>query len=132
MRILHLLPHLSGGGAERQLSYLAPELVRSGHDVHIAYYHEGCQKPNLPGIVLHKINKISNYDPFIVWKLCQLIRRIKPDILQSWIMQIDILGGIAARICGVPWVFREASSAKAYSNKWKHRLRVQKIGRAHV
>ena len=41
MRILHLLPHLSRGGAERQFGYLAPELVRIGHEVHVAYSAEG-------------------------------------------------------------------------------------------
>ena len=48
MHILHIIPNLSGGGAERQLSYLAPELVRLGHDVHVVYSREGIQKPDLP------------------------------------------------------------------------------------
>lgn len=38
---------------------------------------------------------------------------------------MDILGGIAARLNGIPWVFREPSSAMAYPSTWKHRLRVQ-------
>ncbi|HED01024.1 MAG TPA: glycosyltransferase [Proteobacteria bacterium] len=124
MRILHLIPYLSGGGAERQIGYLAPELVRMGHDVHVAYSKEGHLKPELPSVVLHQLKSRSNYDPYLLWQLLRLIRGIKPDIIHTWILQMDILGGIAARLSGVPWIFREPSSAMAYLPTWKHRLRV--------
>jgi glycosyltransferase involved in cell wall biosynthesis len=124
MKILHLIPALSGGGAERQLSYLAPELARMGHEVHVAYSNEGHQKPELPGVVLHQLKSRSNYDPYLLWQVVQLIRRLKPDIIHTWILQMDILGGIAARLCGVPWIFREPNQAPAYPPTWKHHLRV--------
>ena len=34
--ILHLIPTLEGGGAERQLRMLAVEQARRGHHVHVA------------------------------------------------------------------------------------------------
>jgi glycosyltransferase involved in cell wall biosynthesis len=37
---------------------------------------------------------------------------------------MDILGGIAARLNGIPWIFREPSSAKAYLPTFKQRLRI--------
>ncbi|MDD4869349.1 MAG: glycosyltransferase [Kiritimatiellae bacterium] len=125
MRILNLIPQLSCGGAERQLSYLAPELVRMGHDVHIAYCGQGPQKPELPGVLLHQIKARSNYDPCLLWKIIRLTRFIKPDIIHTWILQMDVLGGIAARLKGIPWIFREPSSAMAYPPTWKNRLRVR-------
>lgn len=125
MRILHLIPNLSGGGAERQLSYLAPELARMSHDVHVAYSKEGPLKPELPGVVLHQLKSRSNYDPYLFWQLVRLIRRIKPDIIHTWILQMDILGGMTARLTGVPWIFREPSSAMAYLPTLKQRLRVR-------
>ena len=124
MRILHILPHLSKGGAERQFGYLAPELVRMGHEVHVAYLAEGPGRPELPGVVLHQLKSRSNYSPFLLWQLIGLIRRIKPDIVHTWILQMDILGGLAAKLSGVPWVLREPSSAQAYPPTWKNRLRV--------
>jgi hypothetical protein len=36
MRILYCIPDLDYGGAEKQLSYLAAEMARRGHEVHIA------------------------------------------------------------------------------------------------
>jgi len=124
MRILHLIPNLSGGGAERQLSYLAPELVRLQHDVHIAYSEEGPQKPRLSGVELHRFKTLSNYDPLLFWQLIRLVRRVNPDIIHSWILQMDILGGIAAKFNGIPWIIREPSSVMAYPQTWKNRLRV--------
>jgi glycosyltransferase involved in cell wall biosynthesis len=125
MRILHLISDLSGGGAERQLGYLAPELVRMGHDVHITYSKEGPHKPELPGVVLHQLKSRSNYDPYLLWQLIRLTRRIKPDIIHTWILQMDILGGMTARLSGIPWIFREPSSALAYPPTWKNHLRVR-------
>jgi glycosyltransferase involved in cell wall biosynthesis len=124
MRILHLIPSLSGGGAERQLSYLAPELARLGHDVHVAYSTEGPQNPKLPGVMLHNLKSRSNHDPYLLWQLFQIIKCIKPDILHTWLLQMDILGGIVVMLTGVPWIFREPSSAPAYLPTWKNRLRV--------
>lgn len=125
MRILNLIHRLSGGGAERQLCYLSPMLVRKGHDIHIAYSRQGPVIPKLTGAFLHKLKSYSNYDPYLLWQIYYLIRKIKPDIVHTWILQMDILGGIAARLNSVPWMFREPSSAKYYSNSWKQILRVK-------
>ena len=124
MRILHLIPYLSGGGAERQLNYLAPELIGLGHDVHIAYSKEGPQNSKLPGVMLHELKSRSNYDPYLLWQLVRIIRCIKPDIIHSWILQMDILGGMAAKLNGIPWIFRESSSAMAHFPTLKNRLRI--------
>ncbi len=126
MRILHYIPHFIHGGAQRQLSYLAPELARRGHEVHVAFLKGG---PNLArlkslGILLYPLRHSNNYDPHILLQLIRLLRRIKPDLIQTWIMQADIVGGIAARLTGTPWLFREASSGRAYRPIWKNRLRI--------
>lgn len=130
MRILHLIPSLSGGGAERQFSYLANELIRMGHDVHIAYSKDGIHKPELHSVVRHRLKARSNYDPYVLWQLVRLIRHIKPDIIHTWILQMDVLGGMAADIYKTPWIVRESSSAMAYLPTWKNRLRMQIVSRA--
>jgi len=125
MRILHILPHLSKGGAERQFSYLASNLVRMGHDVDVAYCVGGPDRPVLLGIVPHQLKLRSNYDPYLLWQLIRLIRRVKPDIIHTWILQMDILGGIAARLCGVPWILRESNQLLTFHTPaLKKRLRV--------
>lgn len=125
MRILHCIPTFEIGGAQRQLSYLAPALAHIGHVVHVAYLRGG---PNLAplergGVALHRLRSWGNHDPGILFQLVQLIRRVRPDIVQTWILQMDILGGVAAWVTGTPWVLREPSSAAAYPSTTKNSLR---------
>ncbi len=125
LRILHAIPHLSGGGAEGQMSYLVRKLVRMGHEVHIACLTEGpggCEL-GLPESHLHRLDRSSNYDPRILWQLVRLIQRINPHVLQTWIRQMDVLGGLAARVTRTPWILGEQSSGKGYLPHWKNRLR---------
>lgn len=127
MRILHLTQHLSKGGAERQLSYLAPALAYMGHEVSIAYVTVGAIKPKLKDVTIHHLDAKNYYDPFLLWKLLRLIHRLKPDIIQTWILQMDIFGGVAATLSRIPWVLREPNQTLAYPSTWKNNLRV-KVG----
>ena len=111
MKLLHVISSLSGGGAERQLSYLLPALAARGHEVHVAYLTTGPRPPDFgdTGVILHPIQHASNYDPRILLSLLGFVRRLQPDVVHSWIVQMDVLAGVVTRVTGVPWVFREAS-----------------------
>ena len=127
MKILHLIPTLSGGGAERQLIYLSSELVNMGHQVHVCFLDKGnidTRDSYLNKIVFHQIKAKSNYDFTIIWQLIKIIRNVKPDIIQTWILQMDILGSIAARIFKIPVLLREPSSSLFYDDSWKNKLRL--------
>jgi glycosyltransferase involved in cell wall biosynthesis len=127
MRILHLCPSLAAGGAERQLCYLSRELGNRGHDVHIVLQNTGPNIHFLAGVknvhlyVLGKGKRVAdgersvaNYNPVPVARVFQMLRRLRPDVVQTWIPQMDIVGGIAAKVTGVPWILREPSSGLAY------------------
>jgi glycosyltransferase involved in cell wall biosynthesis len=122
--MLHIIPSLSGGGTERQLGALAPQLARMGHAVHVAYLNQGPSPPKMPAVELHRLESFSNYDPLLLWRLFRIVRRIKPDIIQTWIVQMDIVGGFLARVLGIPWVLREPSSAMGYGANGKTYLRL--------
>lgn len=122
MRILHVLPHLSGGGAERQFVYLARALILADHDVAVAYLTPGPAEPELPEVKRFRLEAASNYDLRILAQLVQVMRRFKPDVVQTWILQMDILGGIAARIAGVPWILREPSAPSEITQGFKRKL----------
>src|SRR5262245_45828950 len=116
MNILHCVPSMAGGGAERQLAYLAREFVQSGWEVHVALVHGG---PNLDrlqqsGAIIHQLRVASNYDPRILGQLLTIIRRLKPDVVQCWLTQMEVLGGLAAMISSRPWVLSERSSEQGY------------------
>jgi glycosyltransferase involved in cell wall biosynthesis len=125
MKILYCIPTIDCGGAERQLSYLAPELVRRGHEVHVAYLRGGINLERLQAgnVLLHQVSARSNYDPRIFWGILKLAREIRPDLIQTCIPQMDILGGLAAGVQQVPWVLRESCNKRARSKNWKNTLR---------
>ena len=131
VRILHLVPNFTGGGAERQLALLAPELCRLGVEVHIAFCRSGenssanLERLSNSDVQFHHIPNVTNYDPMIPVHIYRVIRSIKPDLVQTWILQMDVLGGLAARMAGVPFVLSERSSALMYTPSWKNWLRIQ-------
>ena len=118
---------MGGGGAERQLTYLANEFVQCGWDVHVALLQGG---PNLPrltasGAVVHHVPALTNYDPRIPFRLIKIIRAVKPDVVQCWLLQMEVFGGLAALMTRTPWVFSERASEEAYPRTLKTWLRTK-------
>lgn len=128
MRILHAISALSEGGAERQLTYLAPELVRIGHQVEVVYlYDRQSATARLlkdQGVTMHQLHTSSNLNPRLILDLVKLLRATKPDILQSWSIQMDVLAGIAARLTNTPFILREPNSSDCYDSSWRNKLRL--------
>ena len=122
MRILHLIPTLHGGGAERQLVYLAAGLRALGCDVHVGLQQGGTNLARLEAAqaTVHQLNTRGNYDPRILPAIVRLIRRVRPDVVQTWLMQMDVAGGAAALLTGTPWIVSERSSGPRtpVSNRW--------------
>jgi glycosyltransferase involved in cell wall biosynthesis len=138
MRLLFCIPDLAHGGAERQLSYLATELARMGHEVHVTSYRGG---PNLDrmkaaGVVWHNLAGAGSRDrviffglvrlvrAFVIFfRLIVLIRKLRPEVVQTILAPMDMLGGAAALLTRTPWVMKESSSTLAYTTDWKYWFR---------
>lgn len=138
MRLLYCITDLGQGGAERQLSYLAAELSRAGHEVHVATCHGG---PNLErmvaaGVVWHRLvgddgrgraglfGLLRLVRAFVAFfRLVGLMRKLRPDVVQTILAPMDMLGGAAALLTRTPWVLKESSSALAYTIDWKYWFR---------
>jgi glycosyltransferase involved in cell wall biosynthesis len=123
MVVLMVIHDLTGGGAEQQLNYLAPELVNRGHNVHIYYCKEGPNKVTLSGVTLHKARKSSG-DLTFFWEIFMLSKKLKPDIIHTWLLKMDILGGLVALVLIRKWVLREPSSKSAYPPNFKNVFRI--------
>ena len=118
---------MEGGGTERQVTYLARELVREGCDVHVALNRGGQNFEALAetGAAIHQLGPLPNHDPRIFLRLRRLIRAIEPDISQCWLLQMQLLGGLASMSRRVPWILSERSSVQAYPRTLKRALRVR-------
>lgn len=111
-RILHLIPTLAGGGAERQLAMLAKEQARCGWDVHIGIRRGGVHLGALRNekIEIHQLGDFRFIDPRLFMRTHSLMKEIKPDVVKTWLPQMDVVGGAAALLNGVKWIGTERSS----------------------
>lgn len=127
LTILHAIPTLAGGGAERQMALLACEQQALGARVHVVCVAGGVNEGLLEGsgVTVHVLAKLGNHDPMLVPRLLRLMRKLRPVIVQTWLPQMDVLAGMAARLLAIPHVLSERASARAYPPGWKHRLRLR-------
>ena len=111
------------GGAERQLTILARAQVSRGVDAHVALVHDGPYSAKLAasGATVHKLSASGNHDPRIGTALLKLALSSRPDVVQTWLPQMDVFGGVAAKLARRPWVLSERSMAAAYVDRGKDR-----------
>jgi glycosyltransferase involved in cell wall biosynthesis len=120
---LHLIPTLTGAGAERQLATLCTALHAEGHDVMAGYSMHG-QGAWPAAIPAHRFARRRPWDTLLVFEIVALIRRWRADVVHTWLPRMDVAGGIAAAIAGVPLVLAEPNSGPSYGGNVKSRLRV--------
>jgi len=116
VNILHLIPTLEGGGAERQLVLLAQYGAECNFQMHIA-----CRRLpatldyfNHTNIKIHLLGDYRSLDPRLFWSIYKVIKKVNPDIIQTWLLQMDIVGGIMSIITQIPWILTERSSRLFY------------------
>jgi glycosyltransferase involved in cell wall biosynthesis len=135
VKILHLIWTMRGGGAERQLVSLATELARRGHEVHVAFVYPGVNSDTLAAgnaCTLHQLRTIVKYDPMLVPRVVWLAQRLRPEVIQTWLPQMDVIAGASARLLRIPWVMSERSSALSYPPAVLNRLRAAAGHYAHL
>lgn len=116
MMVLHIIPTLEGGGAERQLCMLATEQAHRGHSVHLAVRRTGVYEDEMRrgGVRIHNLGDLRSADPKLLLSIVRLVRTIRPEIVQTWLPQMDLVGGTAARLTGSRWILSERNSARHY------------------
>lgn len=110
MRVVHIISGLNVGGAELMLFRLlrGSDLIGGDFEHHVislTSVGEIGEKLIKIGVPIHALNLNSQLDciPKIV-KLFILMRRMMPQIVQTWMYHADLIGGIVARLTGVPHV----------------------------
>ena len=101
MKVVHIITSLGDGGAEHTLYKICKYDTK---DKHIVISLKGPEKYysllKKLGIKVYCIN-IKFYSIHKFFSLIRLLRNLKPDILQTWLVHSDFIGGIAARIAGI-------------------------------
>jgi glycosyltransferase involved in cell wall biosynthesis len=121
-RILLVIPTLDRNGAEKQLTLLATGLPKSDFDVHVCTLtREGPHAKVLTdaGIPIHSIGKRGKVDPFAFMGLTRLMRRLKPDLVHTWIFAANAYGRAAAIRAGVRRIVGGERCVDPWKNWWE-------------
>ena len=127
IRVLQVIPSLVQGGAEKQLTLLATGLPRDEFDVHVGVltrdgpYHETLDAREIPVKLIGKRWKV---DPAAYLRLCRWIRRLRPDIVHTWLFAANCYGRQAAIAAGVKHVI----AGERCVDRWKvwHELAIDR------
>jgi glycosyltransferase involved in cell wall biosynthesis len=127
IRIVHIIPTLDQGGAEKQLALLATRLPRDEFDVHVCILTrtgplaEPLRQHDIP---IHAIDKQWKLDPAAYWRLRRLLRHLRPDLVHTWLFAANSYGRQAAFACGVPRVI----AGERCVDRWKvwHELAIDR------
>ncbi len=122
MKILHIITGLNDGGAEAVLFRLCIHDAFCKHIV-ISLSGEGKYGSLLraKGIKVYVLAIHPKHpSPIALFKLIRLLRKHRPDVVQTWMYHADLFGGIAARIAGIKsivWGIRHTTLEPRKSKK---------------
>ena len=131
MRVLYVITGLGTGGAEVMLLKLLERLDRKRYTpMVISLTTMGEIGPRIAalGIQVRALGMSSGLpSPPSFFCLIQLIKKFKPDIVNTWLYHADLFGGVAARLAGAPniaWNLRN-SNLDRDKTRWSTRLVVR-------
>ena len=107
LRVLHVITDLGIGGAEKNLVRLALA-DRDGQHFVCTLRGRGALSAELQMKGIQVVAIGLSKSPLSWWRIIFLhreIRRIRPDVVQTWMIHADVIGGIVARLAGAKKVF---------------------------
>ncbi len=126
MRILHVISGLNRGGAEYCLKRLV-ENIDSGRFsssvISILPLGPVADEIKNADVSIESLNCSNVLQmPRAVWHLAKSIRRIKPDVIQTWLYHADALGTIASFAlprCRLAWNLRNSDLSEEKRVAWR-------------
>ena len=109
LKVLYLIDYFHRtGGTERHLVHLLRNLPRNGFDCSVVAFDLGenalLDEVRAGGVPIVHLPVAREYTPNALWRAWQLhalIRRSRPDIVQTFHQKSDTYGAIVARLAGV-------------------------------
>ena len=125
MKIVHIITGLNDGGAENTLFKICKYDKINEHIV-ISFLNTGKYFFLLKkiGVEVYSLN-IKFYSFYKIFILMKLIRFLKPNIIQTWLIHADIIGGLVARLLGfknIIWNIRYSELQKKNEVKFMKML----------
>ena len=131
LKITHIITGLNTGGAEWMLYKLLANMDKTQFNCHvISLTTAGTMggKIEALGLTVTCLGMKSGLpDPIRFYRLTRLLKQQSPDLVQTWLYHADLLGGLAAKLRGIPviWNIRH-SNLETKLNK-RHTLLTVKL-----
>lgn len=103
MRIVHIITCLDVGGAQKQLINICLNDKENEHII-ISLWSKKSKfyKEVDRSIRVHYLDLLSKKNYLIsLINLFKLLKNLKPDIVQTWLFQADLIGGIISRLANI-------------------------------
>ncbi len=121
IKIAFCITDLDPGGAERALVQLVTRLDRQRFDPHVI-----CLSPagdltttlESAGVPVTCLNVRRRWDISVVWRLYRELRKLRPQILQTFLFHANLAGRIAAWFARVPHVISGIRVAEQRRNSY--------------
>lgn len=107
MRVLHIITGFNKGGAETLLYNLCQFDKEHEHTViSLSYVKDSQSFSSMHNFSLYSLNfPIGKVKVLGLFKLYKLIKKINPDVIQTWLIHADLIGGLVARFAGIKNIF---------------------------
>ncbi len=105
MKIVHIITGLNTGGAEVMLRELLKHSPRPQFESQVISLSDvgpigqSIRESGFPVSSLGMRAQVP--DPGAIWRLSRRLKRINPDVVQTWLYHGDLIGGLAARLAGI-------------------------------
>ena len=133
LRVLHVITGLEDGGAEAVLYRLTTSDAKNVHSV-VSLSTRGKYGDHLEraGVTVEHLDMRSGRpSPIRLIRLIKIMRKQRPDVVQTWMYHADLFGGIAARLSGIKNVFWGLHNGSLdYKSSRKNTIFVSRINRS--
>jgi glycosyltransferase involved in cell wall biosynthesis len=127
MRILHLIPDLGLGGAQRMLAYAAAAMDRDRYQLHVAHWGRPTElqaELKRLGIPVLPLDAGGSSLLRLALSFGKQVRRLRPDVVHTHLFDADLIGILTARALGVPSCCSTVHSFSFFStplHRWRYR-----------
>ncbi len=124
IKLAHIITTLDTGGAEMMLYKLLSRMKRARfHNTVIVLARNGSVGEkiaalDIPVHALHLRRGVPN--PLAVLKLARVLRRLRPEVIQTWMYHADLLGGLANQLATrapLAWGIRHSNLEPQYNKR---------------
>ena len=123
MKIMHIITGLNNGGAEAVLYRLVEADVRCNTHFIVSLMDKGFYGDRLKqcGVSVYTLNFSRGSISILgVINLIKILKKVKPDVVHTWMYHADLIGGIAARLVGIRsivWSIHHANFDRQHNSR---------------